>query len=114
MKVALAPLKLTVVVPMKPVPVIVTLVPAVALVGEKLVIAGATMTVKVAALVAVPPGVVTDIFPVVAPAGTVAVVCVAELTVKVALTPLNLSSVAPVKFVPVITTLAPMRPLVGL
>jgi len=31
------------------------------------------VTVKLAALVAVPPGVVIEIFPVVAPAGTVAV-----------------------------------------
>ena len=113
-KLEFAPLKLTTVVPLKPVPVMVMFVPAVALVGEKLVIAGATMTVNVPALVAVPPGVVTDIFPVVAPAGTVAVICVAELTVKVELIPLNLTSVAPVKFVPVITMLAPMRPLVGL
>ena len=73
MKLAFAPLKLTAVVPLKPVPVMVTFVPAVALAGAKLVIVGAPITVNVPALVAVPPGVVTPIFPVVAPAGTVAV-----------------------------------------
>ena len=74
LKLAFAPLKLTVVVPLKPLPEIVMFVPAVALVGLKLVIAGATMTVKVPPLVAVPAGVVTAIFPVVAPAGTMAVI----------------------------------------
>src|SRR6202040_3918108 len=64
-------------------------------------------------LVAVPPGVVTLSGPVVAPAGTVAWIAVAELTVKVALTPLNATAVAPVKFVPLIVTLAPTGPLVG-
>jgi hypothetical protein len=41
-------------------------------VGEKLVIEGALTTVKLFALVALPPGVVTLTGPVVAPAGTVA------------------------------------------
>ena len=45
------------------------------------------VTMKVAALVAVPPGVVILILPVIAPVGTVAVTCVAEFTVNVALTP---------------------------
>ena len=58
---------------MKFVPLIVTLVPAGPLVGVKLVIVGAlAVTVKLLALVAVPPGVVTLSGPVVAPAGTVA------------------------------------------
>jgi hypothetical protein len=71
-------------------------------------------TVKLAVLVPVPPGVVTEIGPVVAPLGTVAVICVAELTVyDVAATPLNLTAVAPVKFVPVMTTDVPTGPLVG-
>ena len=52
------------------------------------------ITVKVAALVAVPPGVVTWIFPVIAPGGTVAVTLVAEFTVKeVAFTPPKLTAV---------------------
>src|SRR6267143_1568864 len=39
---------------------------------------------------------------------------VAEVTVKLAaLTPLNVTAVAPVKFVPLIVTLAPTGPLVG-
>ena len=46
-------------------------------------------TVKLAELVAVPPGVFTETCPLVAPVGTVAVICVAELTVKAAVTPLN-------------------------
>src|SRR2546427_1297722 len=71
------------------------------------------VTVKLEALVAVPPGVVTLIVPVVAPVGTVAVICVAELTVNVAVVPLNFTAVAPVNAVPVIVTLAPIAPLVG-
>src|SRR5439155_5410873 len=103
--VALVPLNFTDVAPVRFVPVITTLVPTGPLVGEKLVIVGAgAVTVKLLALVAVPPGVVTEIAPVVAPAGTVAVTCVAEFTVNVvALVPLNFTDVAPVRFVPVIT-----------
>lgn len=71
------------------------------------------VTVKFDVLVAVPPAVVTLMGPVVAPVGTVAVILVAELTMKVALTPLNLTEVAPVKFVPVIVTLDPTGPDVG-
>ena len=58
----------TAVVPVKFRPLIVTLVPTGPLVGVKLVIVGAT--VKLPALVAVPPGVVTLSVPVVAPVGT--------------------------------------------
>ena len=67
--VALTPLKVTAVAPVKFVPLIVTLVPTGPLVGVTLVIRGAT--VKLVPLVAVPPGVVTLSGPVVAPAGTV-------------------------------------------
>src|SRR2546428_9456230 len=70
-------------------------------------------TVKPLALVAVPPGVVTPIAPVVAPPGTVASIVVADLTMKVALTPLKVTAVASVKFVPLIVTLVPTGPLVG-
>src|SRR5882762_8903856 len=70
-------------------------------------------TVKLLALLAVPPGVVTLIGPVVAPDGTVAVIAVAEFTVKLALVPLNSTDVAPVKFVPLIVTLVPAGPLPG-
>ena len=70
--VALTPLNVTAVAPVKFVPLIVTLVPTAPLVGVKLVMVGALDTVKLLALVAVPPGVVTLSGPVVAPAGTVA------------------------------------------
>jgi hypothetical protein len=84
-------------------------------VGAKLVIVGGgtTTTVNAPLLVAVPPGVVTLSGPVVAPAGTVAWIAVAEFTVKLALTPLNATAVAPVKLVPLIVTLVPTGPLVG-
>ena len=71
-KLALTLLNPTAVVPVKFVPLMVTLVPTAPLAGVKLVIVGGLITVKVPALVAVPPGVVTLIVPVVAPAGTVA------------------------------------------
>jgi hypothetical protein len=71
-KLALTPLNATYVAPVRVVPPIVTLVPTGPLAGVKLVIVGAGITVKLLALVAVPPGVVTLTSPVVAPAGTVA------------------------------------------
>jgi hypothetical protein len=70
-------------------------------------------TVKLLALLAVPPGAVTLIGPVVAPDGTVAVIAVAELTVKLALVPLNSTALAPVKLVPLMVTLVPTGPLLG-
>src|SRR5438552_14764927 len=63
------------------------------------------VTVNEVALVAVPPGVVTARGPVVAAAGSVPWIAVAEVTVKLALTPLKVTAVAPVKFVPLIVTL---------
>ena len=72
--VAAVPLKVTAVAPVRFVPVITTLVPTGPLAGLKLVIVGEPMTVKLVALVAVPPEVVTAMGPVVAPAGTVAVI----------------------------------------
>jgi len=72
-KAAVVPLNVTAVAPVKFVPLIVTLVPVGPLAGVKLVIVGAlAVTVKLVALVAVPPGAVTLSGPVVAPAGTVA------------------------------------------
>src|SRR6266403_762979 len=112
-KLAPKPLNATVVAPLKFVPLIVTLVPTDPLVGAKLAIVGPLPTVKALLLVAVPPGVVTLNGPVVAPVGTVAWIAVAELTVKFALTPLNATAVAPLKFVPLIVTLVPTEPLVG-
>jgi hypothetical protein len=49
----------------------------------------------------------------VAPDGTVRLIDVADATVKAAAVPLNFTSVAPVKFVPVIVTLAPAAPVAG-
>src|SRR5437667_1370112 len=112
-KLALVPLNVTAVAPVKVVPLIVTLVPTGPLVGAKLVIVGAlAVTVKLL-LVAVPPGVVTLSGPLVAPPGTVAAIDVEEFTVKLALVPLKRTAVAPVKVVPLIVTLVPTGPLVG-
>ena len=64
MKLAFAPLKVTAVVPEKPVPVMVILAPATPLGGEKLVIVGGTMTgvgVGVGVLVAVLVGVLVAV-----------------------------------------------------
>ena len=71
-KLALTPLNVTPLAPVKLVPLMVTLVPTGPLVGVKPVIVGALVTVKLLPLVAVPPGVVTLIVPVVALVGTVA------------------------------------------
>ena len=65
-KLEFAPLKATPVVPEKLVPLMATLVPTGPLAGVKPVIVGGLITVKLPALVAVPPGVVTLIVPVVA------------------------------------------------
>src|SRR5438552_542155 len=112
-KLALVPLNSTVLAPVKLVPLIVTLVPTGPLVGVKLVMVGGLTTVKLLALLAVPPAVVTLIGPLVAPDGTVAVIAVAEFTVKLALVPLNRTALAPLKLVPLIVTLVPTGPLVG-
>ena len=79
---------------------------------------GATVTVKLVELVAVPLGVVTRIAPVVAPEGTVAVIWVDEFTVKlVAETLLKVTELVvnpvPLKFVPVIVTEVPTGPEAG-
>ena len=68
--VALIPLNVTAVAPVKFEPLIVTPVPTGPLAGVTLVIVGTTL--KLVALVAVPPAVVTLSGPVVAVAGTVA------------------------------------------
>jgi len=112
-KLALVPLNATPVAPVKPDPLIVTLVPTGPLAGAKPEIAGGTSTVNELVLVAVPPGLVTLHGPVVAPAGTVAWTAVSEVTVKVAAVPLKATAVAPVKPDPLIVTLVPASPLVG-
>jgi len=115
--VAVVVLNFTAVAPVKFVPVMVTLVPIGPEVGVKDEIVGTpatVVTVKLALLVAVPPGVVIVIFPVVAPLGTVAVIDVALTTVyAVAVVVLNLTVVAPVRFVPVIVTRVPTGPEAG-
>src|SRR5690348_16947059 len=72
-----------------------------------------TVTTKLLALVAVPAGVVTVTGPVAAPAGTNAWMATLDCTVKVALTPLNVTEVAPVRLEPLIDTLVPTAPLEG-
>jgi hypothetical protein len=74
------------------------------------------VTVKVPVLVPVAVAVVTPMVPVVALEGTVVVIWVpVEFTVKLVVVPLpNRTEVAPVKFVPLIVTLVPTGPLVGL
>lgn len=52
--------------------------------------------------------------PVVAPAGTVAVIWVPEVTLNGAATPLNVTEVAPVNALPLIVTVVPALPEVGL
>ena len=74
---------------------------------------GAVVTVKLAALVAVPSSVVTVIGPVIAPLGTVVVIVPELLTVNVAALPANETAVAPVKFVPLIVTPVPTAPIAG-
>src|SRR6266487_406227 len=69
--------------------------------------------VKSAELTAVPPGVVTEIGPVVAPEGTAVVIEESSVTANDATTPLNLTEVVPVKFVPLIVTEAPASPFDG-
>src|SRR6185295_2051415 len=83
------------------------------LVGLNVGALGATITVKLAALVPVPAAFVTETVPVVAPAGTVVEICASLSTVNVADVPLNFTAVAPVKCVPVSVTAAPTMPLVG-
>jgi hypothetical protein len=67
----------------------------------------------VKSLDAVPPNVVTVSGPGVAPAGTVVRISPCQVTVNGALTPLNVTSVAPVKFAPPIRTLVPTVAAVG-
>ena len=95
----------------------VTVVPTGPEVGEIEVMVGGfntgTITVKVGPL-AVPSGFVTDTAPVVAPVGTTKVIVVPFTIVYVTLVPFNLTEVAVEKFVPVIVTVTPTNPEVGL
>jgi len=118
--VAATPPNETAVAPVNPAPVIVTTVPGLPLVGEKLVMHGpaAVVTMKSVELVAVPSESVAVMGPVVAPAGTVAVICVFELTVKVvAAVPLKATAETALGASwnpdPVMITVAPACPHVG-
>jgi hypothetical protein len=114
-KFAETPWKVTLVAPVKSVPVIVTDVPTGPLVGEKEVTVGLAeaVTVKLCELVVVPSGVVTPIGPVVAPGGTVVLILVFEVALNMADTPLNVTLEAAIRSVPVIVTDVPTGPLVG-
>jgi len=101
------------------VPLTVTVVPGVPMVGVKPVMVGApveAVTVKAAALVADPPGAVTPITPVVAPVGTVATIWVVVDEVTLAETPLKVTVFwlgVVLKPVPKIVTVVPIGPLSG-
>ena len=97
------------------VPVIVTDVATGPLAGDRLVMLGATVTVKLTPLLARPPTVTTT-FPVVAPEGTGTTMLVADQLVGVAVVPLNFTVLVPCvapKFAPVIVTDVATGPLVG-
>ena len=102
---------MTAVAPVKLVPVMLTAVPRTPLVGEKEAMTGTSM--KACELVTVPEELVTEIGPLVAPLGTVAVIWESETTVNVAEVPLKATRVAPVYWAPLMVTLVPTGPLVG-
>src|SRR6476661_1386504 len=110
----------TPVTPVRLVPVMVTVLPAAALLGEKPLMVGAGSTVKLgvarALVLAVPEALVTVMGPVVAPAGTETVAWVPpEFTAKpLAAVPLKLTLVRPLRLVPEMVTRVPGVPLVGL
>jgi hypothetical protein len=111
-------LNVTVLVPWlvpKPVPVIVTCVPGVAVFGEMDEITGPVITVKKTAEPVIPDA-VTVTSPLVAPDGTGTIICVGLQFVGVAAVVLNITVLVPwvaPKSVPVIVTDVPTRPAVG-
>ncbi len=111
-EVAAVPPKLTVVAPVRLVPVMVTVAPVPADAGVKEVMVGKPKNAN-PARVAVPPGVVTLTLPV-APFATTAVMLVALPTLndEAAVSP-KLMAVAPVKLVPVMVTVSPPTADVG-
>jgi hypothetical protein len=108
---ALAPLNRTLVAPLRPAPVMVTDVPVTPLAGAIPEIEG--RTVKLGALVVVPPGVVTATGPVVAAVAKVARIEVSETIVKAAAAPPSVTLVALAKPEPLIVTSVPAVPLDG-
>jgi hypothetical protein len=112
-EVAAVPPKLTAVAPVKLVPVRVTVVRVDAFVGVNEAIVGMVGIKVNPAIVAVPPEEVTEILPE-DPDPTTAMIIVGDRTVNdVAAVPPKLTTVAPVKFVPVMVTVAPAPALVG-
>lgn len=103
---------------LKLVPVRVTVVPTGPVVGENEVIVGVgKITVNELALVPVSDPTVTVMTPEVAPAGTTAAMLVAVLAVTVAVVPLNFTVLLAgvvLKFDPVMVTVVPIKPLIGL
>jgi len=69
---------------------------------------------NVPVLVAVPAGVVTETWPLVALAGTLARILVTVSDTMAAGVPLNATRVAPERFAPVMVTVVPATPDVGL
>jgi len=108
---AATPLNFTVEPAVNPSPATVTSVPGGPVRGPMPVID--SVVVKFDALVPVPAAVVTEIFPAAAPSGTVALICVAETTLNDAVRVPNFTTVAPLKFVPVIVTALPVIPDIG-
>src|SRR5258706_12692059 len=76
-------------------------------------VGGLAVTVKALGLVAVPAAVVLFFNHTAAPESSALSMHVAEPIEKAALTPLNFTAVAPVKFVPLICTLVPTCPVTG-
>ena len=111
------PFRVAAVTPAKLVPVSVTCVAAPGRNndGEYAVTVGTTAVVPTVkfAEVAVPPGVTTRMGPVVAPVGTDVTIDVFDNTVNGADTPLNVTAVAPDRFVPVSVTDTPRPPVAG-
>jgi hypothetical protein len=110
--VAGVPPMVTEVAPLRFVPVIVTVAPLAPVAGVNDVMVGAGMNVKFVADEEVPPGFTKVITPVV-PDPTVTVILVAVLAVIVAGVPPIVTEVAPLRLVPVIVTVAPLAPVVG-
>lgn len=98
-------------------PVIFTLASTRPLEGLKLVICGEGITIKFVALVTVTPFTVTVIFPKIDPTGTIAVMLVEVDPLTTAVTSLNFTTFSEgvvLKLIPVIITVAPGAPLIGL
>lgn len=102
--------------PPKLAPLIVTKVPVTPEVGLRLSITGVVATVKAVPLLGNPPTVTTT-FPLVAPAGTGTAMLLALQLVGVAAVPLNFTLLLPwvaPKLAPVMVTMVPIEPAVGL